>query len=164
MKLLKHVCLQDQVILLGAVLAAIIAIGFVAAAMPVAPQSGVGISTQSQQSSANASTVLKPSSSTPPQSAQSVLVIQLTDPPIVPQGTTSLNLTYSAINLLVTEPSTVTSTSTSLGPVLSLRQAWSPGTSTVTSTTCGGSNKYHLQRWKQQSERSGNLTHNHNNS
>ncbi len=32
------------------------------------------------------------------------LVIQLTDPPIVPQGTSSLNLTYSSIGLLVGEP------------------------------------------------------------
>ncbi len=33
------------------------------------------------------------------------LAIQLTDPPIVPKGTTSLNLTYSAIALLAGEPS-----------------------------------------------------------
>jgi len=37
-------------------------------------------------------------------SGQSVLVVQLTDPPQVPVGTTSLNLTYSAVSLLVTEP------------------------------------------------------------
>jgi len=36
---------------------------------------------------------------------QSVLVVQLTDPPQVPAGTSSLNLTYSAVNLLVSEPS-----------------------------------------------------------
>lgn len=34
----------------------------------------------------------------------SKLVIQLTDPPIVPRGTSSLNLTYSSIALLVGEP------------------------------------------------------------
>ena len=34
----------------------------------------------------------------------SKLVIQLTDPPMVPRGTSSLNLTYSAIGLLVGEP------------------------------------------------------------
>lgn len=32
------------------------------------------------------------------------LVIQLTDPPIVPRGTSSLNLTYSSISLLVGQP------------------------------------------------------------
>ena len=32
------------------------------------------------------------------------LVVQLTDPPTVPKGTTSLNLTYSSINLLAGEP------------------------------------------------------------
>jgi hypothetical protein len=39
-----------------------------------------------------------------PASTQSTLIVQLTDPPTVPRGTTSLNLTYSAINLLVQEP------------------------------------------------------------
>jgi hypothetical protein len=34
----------------------------------------------------------------------SVLAIQLTDPPHVPAGTTSLNLTYSSLSLLVGEP------------------------------------------------------------
>jgi len=37
-------------------------------------------------------------------SAQSVLVVQLTDPPVVPAGTSSLNLTYSAADLVVSEP------------------------------------------------------------
>jgi len=36
--------------------------------------------------------------------AQSVLVVQLTDPPKVPAGTSSLNLTYSAAVLVVSEP------------------------------------------------------------
>jgi hypothetical protein len=44
------------------------------------------------------------SSTTTPPFGQSVLVIQLTDPPQVPVGTSSLNLTYSAVNLLVSEP------------------------------------------------------------
>ncbi len=99
-------------IFLGAVLAVIIVVGLAAAVMPVATQLGVGISTSSQQSSANASTVWQPSHSIALQGVQSVLIVQLTDPSIVPQGTTSLNLTYSAINLLVTEPSTVTTTTT----------------------------------------------------
>ena len=34
----------------------------------------------------------------------STLIVQLTDPPVVPPGTTSLNLTYSAINLVVAVP------------------------------------------------------------
>ena len=34
----------------------------------------------------------------------STLIVQLTDPPVVPEGTTSLNLTYSAINLVVAVP------------------------------------------------------------
>lgn len=36
--------------------------------------------------------------------AQSVLAVQLTDPPRVPAGTSSLNLTYSAADLVVSEP------------------------------------------------------------
>lgn len=35
---------------------------------------------------------------------QSQLILELTDPPVVPLGTTSLNLTYSAINLEVSLP------------------------------------------------------------
>lgn len=38
--------------------------------------------------------------------APSKLVIQLTDPPVVPRGTSSLNLTYSSVALLVGEPAT----------------------------------------------------------
>ena len=34
---------------------------------------------------------------------QALLLVQLTDPPVVPTGTASLNLTYSAIDLIVTE-------------------------------------------------------------
>ncbi len=41
------------------------------------------------------------------QGPKSLLVIQLTDPPHVPVGTTSLNLTYSSLNLLVGEPTGV---------------------------------------------------------
>jgi len=50
---------------------------------------------------------------------QSVLAIQLTDPPQVPLGTRSLNLTYSAVNLLVGEPasnSQVTTSTISITP------------------------------------------------
>jgi hypothetical protein len=52
-------------------------------------------------------------------SGQSVVVVQLTDPPQVPVGTSSLNLTYSAVNLLVSEPAfngQVTISSVSITP------------------------------------------------
>jgi hypothetical protein len=51
-----------------------------------------------------ASTPSSRSSTSSPASGLSVLVVQLTDPPEVPAGTSSLNLTYSAVNLLVSEP------------------------------------------------------------
>ena len=38
------------------------------------------------------------------QGPQAKLVIQLTDPPLVPRGTSSLNLTYSSLGVLVGEP------------------------------------------------------------
>jgi hypothetical protein len=98
--------------MLGAVLAIVVAVGLAAAAMSVSPRPGAGIPTQSQESS-----------TTSIQGASSVLIVQLTDPPIVPVGTTSLNLTYTAIDLLVTEPSTSTITSTITGT-----------TTTITST------------------------------
>jgi len=43
------------------------------------------------------------------QGPTSLLVIQLTDPPQVPSGTTSLNMTYSSLSLLVGEPTGVDS-------------------------------------------------------
>ena len=46
-------------------------------------------------------------------SLQALLLVQLTDPPAVPAGTTSLNLTYSAINLIVSEPGTGNQVTTS---------------------------------------------------
>jgi hypothetical protein len=63
------------------------------------------------------------------QGPQSVLAIQLTDPPHVPTGTTSLNLTYSSLSLLVGEPT------------------GTPGqftTKTVTLTPSGGSATFDL--------------------
>ena len=50
------------------------------------------------------STPSSSSSTNSPASGLSVLVVQLTDPPQLPDGTSSLNLTYSAVNLLVSEP------------------------------------------------------------
>jgi len=74
-------------ILLGVILAVIIAAGLAASAIWIAPKS----STQSSNI-----TILNGSQ----------LIVQLTDPPVVPQGTTSLNLTYTEIDLLVAEPGT----------------------------------------------------------
>ena len=99
-------------IVLGVVLAVVIATGLAVASMAIAPNI-FGSSTQSQHSTSQLS-------------GPSVLLVQLTDPPIVPAGTTSLNLTYSSISLLVAEPSTTTETSTST--------ITSPTTSTTTTT------------------------------
>ncbi|MHB2037051.1 MAG: hypothetical protein ACYCPW_09975 [Nitrososphaerales archaeon] len=120
-------------IMLGAVLAVIIAIGLAGATIALAPQTGV--STQSQQSSQNTSLS---SSSSAVLGAQSVLIVQLTDPPIVPVGTTSLNLTYTAMVLLVTEPattSTTTSSASSSSTTTSSASSSSTSSATTTSTT-----------------------------
>lgn len=58
------------------------------------------------------------------------LIVQLTDPPVVPRGTTSLNLTYSSIGLLVGEPA----------------GSGEQTTSTVTVTPSGGSATVDLLR------------------
>ena len=118
--------------MLGAVLAVIIAIGLAGATIALAPQTGV--STQSQQSSQNTSLS---SSSSAVLGAQSVLIVQLTDPPIVPVGTTSLNLTYTAMVLLVTEPATTSTTTstTSSSTTTSSTSSSSTSSSTTTSTT-----------------------------
>ena len=96
----------------GVVLAVVIATGLAVASMAIAP-SLFGSTTQSQNSTSQLS-------------GPSVLLVQLTDPPVVPSGTTSLNLTYSSISLLVAEPSTTTEVSTST--------ITSPTTSTATTT------------------------------
>lgn len=100
-------------IILGAALAVILAVGLAGAALFLTPQSG---GSHSQQSS-----------TTQVLGGQSVMVVQLTDPPIVPAGTTSLNLTYSGISLLASEPVTTTFTTSSVSSSGS-------ATSTVTST------------------------------
>lgn len=49
----------------------------------------------------------------------SLVLVQLTDPPIVPAGTTSLNLTYSSVGILVAEPaqgSQVTTSTVTVNP------------------------------------------------
>ena len=59
-----------------------------------------------------------PQSSTSGQAGESVLAIRLTDPPQVPSGTSSLNLTYSLLDVLVGEPSgTSLQSTTSTEPV-----------------------------------------------
>ena len=105
-------------ILVGAVLAVIIAVGLAGAVMLAAPQ-------HSQQSNTSTSQLL---------SGKSVLLVQLTDPPIVPAGTSSLNMSYSDISLLVSEPvatTTVTSSVTTSGT------SSSTITSTITQTQSG---------------------------
>ncbi len=50
---------------------------------------------------------------------QSLLIVQLTDPPQVPSGTKSLNLSYSSLSLLVGEPSSggkLTTTTVNVAP------------------------------------------------
>lgn len=88
-------------IFLGAALAVIIAVGLAAAAITLAPQLGHATQ-QTTFTQQQTSQTLGP---------KSTLIVQLTDPPIVPEGTSSMNLTYSAINLFVTEPSTATASS-----------------------------------------------------
>ena len=56
-------------------------------------------------SSSASTTVTVNSTSFSAAGPQSLLVVQLTDPPQVPQGTESLNLTYTSLSLLVGEPS-----------------------------------------------------------
>lgn len=162
-------------IVLGAVLAVIIAIGMAGAAIYIAPtqststlgQSSQVSTSQSQLSSTSqpavtsqvttsqevatsqqVATSLQSTQSTTQAiaSPQSSLVVQLTDPPIVPAGTTSLNLTYSAITLLVAEPvstssSTTTSASTSSTTTTSksTTSASLVTTETVTLPVTGGS-------------------------
>ncbi len=77
-------------------------------------------SSQSLSSTSQAaSSTSQAASSTSQAASDSVVLVQLTDPPTVPVGTTSLNLTYSAITLLVSEPSAgskVTTTTVSVTP------------------------------------------------
>jgi hypothetical protein len=72
-------------IVLGAILAVIIVSALATAAILVAPQSN-------------------PENPVPSSVGSSELIVELTDPPVVPPGTTSLNLTYSQLDLSVTEP------------------------------------------------------------
>ena len=111
-------------ILVGAVLAVIIAVGLAVAVMLAAPQAGSSTS-QNQQQSITSTSLL---------SGKSVLVVQLTDPPIVPAETTALNLTYSDISLLVSEPSTTTSMTSSVSTSDSITTTI---TSTITQTQSG---------------------------
>jgi hypothetical protein len=73
----------------------------------------------SSSSQASLQTSSPQSSSTGAPSSNSLVLLQLTDPPKVPVGTTSLNLSYSTINLLVSEPAKngqVTTTTVSVKP------------------------------------------------
>lgn len=66
---------------------------------------GTSESTSESVLSSASTTVFSSSTTFSAAGPQSLLVVQLTDPPQVPQGTRSLNLTYTALNLLVGEPS-----------------------------------------------------------
>ncbi|MDA4114133.1 MAG: DUF4382 domain-containing protein [Thaumarchaeota archaeon] len=73
----------------------------------------------SSSSQASLQTSSPQSSSTAAPSSNSLVLLQLTDPPKVPLGTTSLNLSYSTISLLVSEPAKngqVTTTAVSVKP------------------------------------------------
>ena len=137
-------------VILGAVLAVIIAFGLAGATILVTPPI-TSSSTQSQHSSTTQSPLTTTitvtsshqvtvtsqqvsTSSSSSQAGQSVLLVQLTDPPIVPAGTTALNLTYSAIILLVAEPVVTTRTSTS---IVTESSTTSTVTSTITQTQSG---------------------------
>jgi hypothetical protein len=58
---------------------------------------------QTQSASSSAQTTAQTTNASQP-STNSVVLLQLTDPPTVPVGASSLNLTYSAITLLASEP------------------------------------------------------------
>jgi hypothetical protein len=127
-------------ILLGAVLAIVVAVGLAGATVVLTPSTGTSTSTSSNSTKTETVTVTAPqqtstsSGSTASQSGQSVLLVQLTDPPVVPRGTTALNLTYSAIILLVSEPSLTTETSTS---TVTESSSTSTVTNTITQTQSG---------------------------
>jgi len=74
-----------RAILLGAIMAVIITAAVVSSTFLISPR----ISAQTPLSGSG---------------TQSQLIVELTDPPNVPLGTTSLNLTYSLMDLLVTGP------------------------------------------------------------
>ena len=104
---------QHKKIIIGVVFAVILAVGLAVAAISFG---AIGNSTTQTTSKLSG--------------APSVLIVQLTDPPTVPAGTASLNLTYASISLLVSEPvlgtTTLTSTTISSGSTV---------TSTITSTS-----------------------------
>lgn len=155
-------------ILLGAVLAVVIAIGLAGATVLVIPP--IGSTTSSSSNSIKTTTVTittTPQTSTSvgsvnSQSGQSLLLVQLTDPPVVPFGTTALNLTYNAITLLVSEPALTTETSTStvtqgsststVTSVFSQTQSGVVTTQTVKITPNGGSSSVNLLRLQNVSE------------
>jgi len=84
----------------------VLSIAIIAAASLLAGASpATGPTTTSSQSSISPSTVSSQSSQTSAQpGSNSLLVVQLTDPPSVPAGTLWLNITYSSLGLLVGEP------------------------------------------------------------
>jgi hypothetical protein len=91
--------IKRQIFATGAAAAALAIIAIAAAVFLL------GAPVPSSSTSLTEQTTFMPTSQASVASGQeSYLVIQLTDPPQVPVGTTSLNLTYSALTILVGEP------------------------------------------------------------
>ncbi len=88
------------------ILAANIYVGAGASATSSTSEGSTSTPTQSPPQSSSLASSQQQSSSVSPSSSESLVLLQLTDPPSVPTGTTSLNLTYSSISLLVGEPAT----------------------------------------------------------
>jgi len=88
------------------VAALVLSIAIIASASFLAGLSpATGPATSSSQPAANSATASSQSSQASAQpGSNSLLVVQLTDPPSVPAGTIWLNLTYSSLGLLVGEP------------------------------------------------------------
>jgi hypothetical protein len=139
-------------IVLGAVLAVIIAVGLAVVSLGLGAGQVTG--TQSQLSTTTTQQLL---------GSPSTLIVQLTDPPIVPEGTTSLNLTYSSISLLVGEPvlvpvtetSAITTSGSTVTTTITTESTTSTGqvtTQTVSITPSGGSAKVDLLKLQNISE------------
>lgn len=109
---------------LAAVILAVAIIGVAALYPGLTPSNAGNSATTSSQDQGQTQTqqVISTSTASGQQltgGTSALLLVQLTDPPIVPAGTTSLNLTYSAIDLIVSEPgqnNTVTTNDVTVTP------------------------------------------------
>jgi len=102
---LSNMSLKARSIRYG-VAALVLSIAIIASASFLAGLSpATGPATSSSQPAVNSATASSQSSQASAQpGSNSLLVVQLTDPPSVPAGTIWLNLTYSSLGLLVGEP------------------------------------------------------------